>query len=72
MDFKEDSMGLEISKKDQKWAEETLEKVYAKMEQVRERSARKIPFRSDGGIHDDHSDIHGLHWWTNGFWGGLM
>ena len=24
------------------------------------------------GIHDDHSDIHGLHWWTNGFWGGLM
>ena len=65
-------MGLEISKKDQKWAEETLEKVYAKMEQVRERSARKIPFRSDGGIHDDHSDIHGLHWWTNGFWGGLM
>ena len=34
-------MGLEISEKDQKWAEETLEKVYAKMEQVREEIREK-------------------------------
>lgn len=64
----------------QRWAEETLEKVRAKMAWVSEKNRDRIPYTTDeSGSYDDRSDESiswnpddGLNWWTNGFWGGIM
>lgn len=60
------------------WAEETARRFEAKLEAVRERSARKIPARAIDGVHDNKADggsynpDDGLCWWTNGFWAGIL
>lgn len=61
-------MGLKKVKRE--WAMETLLRMAEKMERVRERSAGKIPYTTEGGVHNDRSGDIG--WWTNGFWGGMM
>ena len=61
-----------LSQEDQKWVQETLQKVTEKMKVVRERAQKKIPFTSKGGVYDDHSGEKEINWWTNGFWGGMM
>jgi unsaturated chondroitin disaccharide hydrolase len=49
------------------------------MEWVSEKSKYKIPYTTIDGTHDDKADSskkfmgeHGIDWWTNGFWGGMM
>ena len=39
-----------LSQEDQKWVQETLQKVTEKMEIVRERAQKKIPFTSMGSM----------------------
>lgn len=64
----------------QLWAQQTLEKVRAKMAWVAEKNKDKIPYTTDeSGNYDDRSDCSvnwhsddGLNWWTNGFWGGIL
>ena len=55
-----------LSQEDQKWVQETLQKVTEKMKVVRERAQKKIPFTSKGGVYDDHSGEKEINWWTNG------
>lgn len=53
------------------YAEETLEKVKAKMKEVAKRNAHKVPYITTAGKYDNR-DGDAISWWTNGFWGGLM
>jgi len=62
---------MQLSEKQSTWAQETLEKVAAKLEKVAERSRNKIPYTTVNGVHDDKSE-NDISWWTNGFWGGMM
>ena len=55
---------------EQQWLDQVLAKLDKKMEVVAERSAEKMPFTSQDGMHDDRSGS--LFEWTNGFWGGMM
>ena len=61
-----------LSQEERQWLRESLDKFVKKMESVRERAAKKIPFSAREGVYDDHSDAKGINWWTNGFWGGMM
>lgn len=61
---------MQLNEKDAAWAQEILDRVAHKLEQVSERSKDKIPYTTVHGVHDDKSGDIG--WWTNGFWGGMM
>ena len=61
---------MQLNEKETAWAQEILDRVAHKLEQVSERSKNKIPYTTVNGIHDDKSGDIG--WWTNGFWGGMM
>lgn len=64
----------------EKWIEDTIDKIRIKMEWVSKKNQNKIPYTTDeNGDYDDRSDLskewrmdNGLNWWTNGFWGGMM
>ncbi len=62
---------MKLTDKQMAWAQETLDRVAAKLEKVTVRSAKKIPYTTVNGVHDDKSEKE-IHWWTNGFWGGMM
>ena len=62
---------MQLNKKEQAWAKETLDRVAHKLERVAERSKDKIPYTTLHGVHDDKSGEE-IGWWTNGFWGGMM
>lgn len=62
---------------EQIWAEQVLNRITKKMNQMRERAAEKIPYTAKNGVYDDNSadaveKSYGIGWWTNGFWGGMM
>lgn len=61
---------MQLNEKERAWAQEILDRVAHKLEQVSERSRDKIPYTTVHGVHDDKSGEIG--WWTNGFWGGMM
>ena len=66
-----------ISKNDQQWLEQVLEKISIKMKVVRERSKEKMPAKALDGVHDDkrvgnYTQDDGINWWTNGFWAGIL
>lgn len=56
---------------EQRWAQETAEKIRHKMRIVAERNRHKIPYTTKDGVFDDCSGEK-ICWWTNGFWGGMM
>lgn len=56
---------------DEKWLETVVGNIERKMQVVRERSANKIPYSTENGTHDDMTEQR-VHWWTNGFWGGMQ
>lgn len=63
---------MEVSKvNEQRWAQETAEKIRHKMRIVAERNRHKIPYTTKDGVFDDCSGEK-ICWWTNGFWGGMM
>lgn len=53
------------------WVNDTWTKVEKKMSAVRERSADKIPYTAEKGVHDDWKDKK-ISRWTNGFWAGIL
>lgn len=68
-----------LNKEDQLWCEETAKKIAQKMAWVSRKSAKKIPYTTIDGTHDDKTDMsvdwdaeNGINWWTNGFWGGML
>ncbi|MDF7799840.1 glycoside hydrolase family 88 protein [Pontiellaceae bacterium B1224] len=74
---REDIKGL-LSPEDRLWVDETIGKITTKMAWVSEKSADKIPYKTDeNGVHTDkrvgdYRVDDGLQWWTNGFWGGML
>lgn len=61
-----------LKQEEQVWVGDTLKKIEEKMAHVSVRSAKKIPYTTVNGIHDDRSGDDNICWWTNGFWGGIM
>lgn len=61
-----------LTEQDKLWVEQTIEKIKVKMYAVTERNKDKIPYTTKDGVFDDRSGPDGIHWWTNGFWGGIM
>ena len=60
-----------IINQNQKWIDQTFDKIDKKLKETAIKSRYKIPYSVKDGVHTDmaKSDIT---WWTNGFWGGLM
>ena len=61
----------EIIEKNKEWIEKTWEKTEKKLRRVAVKSRDKIPYTTEGGVHDDMNEKD-ISWWTNGFWGGMM
>lgn len=61
-----------LSGEDYQWVESVWDKLDKKLSYTAVKSRDKIPYSTQNGVHDDYSGINELHWWTNGFWGGLM
>jgi unsaturated chondroitin disaccharide hydrolase len=60
-----------LTNEEQKWVDETLKKISAKMVTVTKRNLDKVPYTTIDGRFDDRSGKE-ITWWTNGFWGGVM
>ncbi len=54
------------------WIDETWKKLERKLSRTAIKSRNKIPYTTVNGEHDDKPTKKGIHYWTNGFWGGLM
>jgi len=54
------------------WIEEIWKKLAKKLSCTAIKSRNKIPYTTENGEHDDKPMKKGIHYWTNGFWGGLM
>lgn len=67
---------LNITEADKKWADETWQKIDAKMRVVAERNKDIIPYTTDSeGRFIDCAKgefPYDISWWTNGFWPGYM
>ncbi len=50
---------------------EIWDRLEKKLEKTAVRSRDKIPYTTEGGVHDDMGEKD-ICWWTNGFWPGLM
>ena len=61
----------DIVKSNEKWINDTWEKIYIKLKRTSVSSRDKLPYTTINGIFDNCAErcITG---WTNGFWGGLM
>ncbi|MCL2407153.1 MAG: glycoside hydrolase family 88 protein [Defluviitaleaceae bacterium] len=55
------------------WAEEMYAVINKKLEATCARAAGKLPFYPEkDGFYKDNPTNGGLHWWTNGFWPGML
>ena len=54
------------------WLDELYEKLERKLSAETDRIGSMIPFIPIGGHYRDLMMPGGLHWWTNGFWPGLL
>lgn len=63
---------MRLNDRQDAWVRETLGRMAGKLEKVAGRSAKKIPYTTVNGVHDDRSGEKDISWWTNGFWGGMM
>jgi unsaturated chondroitin disaccharide hydrolase len=61
----------QIIAQNQRWIDETWQKIDQKLRIVAVRSRDKLPYTTVNGVHDDRS-VTDPAWWTNGFWGGMM
>lgn len=61
----------QVNEKDRKWAEEIFEKICLKMRAETERVGTDIPYIPENGHYKDMGK-EGIHWWTNGFWPGML
>lgn len=64
-------MNKTIISQNQKWIDETWNKIDKKLSITAVKSRDKIPYTSVNGVHDNKAETQ-LDWWTNGFWGGMM
>lgn len=55
-----------------KWIDETWEKIDKKLKVVSKSAFDKLPYTTKDGIYTNYEGEAGVCWWTNGFWPGLM
>ena len=60
---------MNISANTKIWADEIWEKLDKKLSSAAPKVRGMIPYSADG---DTYTPGNSIHWWTNGFWGGLM
>lgn len=72
MDKEDRQQAAEAAEARQKWAAGIAGKFARKFAEVRIRSAEKIPYVAMDGVHDDKGNSEDIHWWTNGFWAGIL
>ena len=65
-------MNYNLPAEDQRWLEETYEKLKAKLSAECDRVGSAIPYIPKDGKYDDWGDSRRLTWWTNGFWPGML
>lgn len=53
------------------WAEEIYQKICVKMKAQAQRVGTDIPYIPENGHYKDMGK-EGIHWWTNGFWPGIL
>ena len=51
---------MNLTQQDRKWAEQTVEKIRAKMHTVAERCGDKVPYTTKDGVFDDRQRGHQL------------
>jgi len=56
---------------DAKWLDDTLAKVARKVEAECKRLDGEIPYMAIDGSYKNYGKLQ-THWWTNGFWGGML
>ena len=54
------------------WAEQTYEKIKAKMSAECDRTGDRIPYIAEGGVYKEDKAVTDIVWWTNGFWPGIL
>lgn len=59
---------VHLSDTERKFIDTLSERVFKKIACERNRMNEKIPYIPENGIYKDSE----LHWWTNGFWAGMM
>ena len=62
---------FDLRPEDKKWVEETWAKFEEKLSAVTDKTGDKIPYTTIDGTYDDQREKR-IHWWTNGFWPGIM
>ena len=65
-------MKFNLENETQKWAEETYEKLKAKLSAECDRIGSKIPYIAEDGVYKENKAESDIIWWTNGFWPGML
>lgn len=61
-----------LSAEDKAWLDSVYEKLTVKMKAEAERIDTMIPYTTRDGKYHDLDEPGGLHYWTNGFWPGML
>lgn len=62
---------MQVKKADRLWAEQVFEKIKMKIKAQEARVGTDIPYIPENGHYKDMGK-EGIHWWTNGFWAGIL
>ncbi len=65
-------MKYNLNSVDNKWVEETYEKIKAKLSAECDRVGDKIPYIAENGVYKEDKAETDIVWWTNGFWPGML
>lgn len=65
-------MKYNLNSVDNKWLEETYEKIKAKLSAECDRVGDKIPYIAENGVYKEDKAETDIVWWTNGFWPGML
>lgn len=65
-------MKYNLNSVDDKWVEETYEKIKAKLSAECDRVGDKIPYIAENGVYKEDKAETDIVWWTNGFWPGML
>ncbi|MEG0452115.1 MAG: glycoside hydrolase family 88 protein [Coprobacillus sp.] len=65
-------MEYQLNQENQKWVEETYEKIKNKMSAECDRIGDKIPYIAEEGVYKEDKAETDIVWWTNGFWPGML
>lgn len=65
-------MKYNLNSVDNKWVEETYEKIKAKLSSECDRVGDKIPYIAENGVYKEDKAETDIVWWTNGFWPGML